>query len=383
MKILYSAEDLWPYVGGAEVGLDEMLAELSKKHEVHAVWVGKEKKKDTPYHQHPQPYSTVWKNVPLFNRTLARHFYANSRWTKVLQRYIDRYKPELMLTQLQFMPASILAAMQNGMKSVSFIQNWEHFCPYLFMNHDPEECLKDCYKHVPLSYKMQWPYVKKIQRMHARAFKNTDVVFGDSQYCCDVLKMFYGVKGYPFHPVVHLDKFKIEQNTKEYVTFINPILTKGITTVLELVRKMPDTKFLVVGGGNVTAKPWIEKVRKEPNVKYIPWEDDIRKVYSKTRLLIVPSTWPEPCGRIVLEAGINGIPTIASARGGLPEAVGKGGILVKDHLNADLWKKAIERFDDDYYRQRSKLAIENAKEHDFDHQFSYFKKTLAEKGINL
>ncbi|MFH1409365.1 MAG: glycosyltransferase [Nanoarchaeota archaeon] len=382
MKILFSAEDLWPYVGGAEVGLDELLEELSKKHEVHAVWVGEKKKKNAGYHQHPQPLSTVYRNIPVFNRTLIRQYAANFKWEKVLQKYIDEIKPDLILTQLQFMPGSVKAAVKNRIKSVAFIQNWEHFCPYLFMNHDPEQCQKDCFSYCPPAYKIQWPVVQRIRKLHTWGFRHLDMVFGDSQYCCDVLKEYTGVTGLPFHPIVHLDKFKIEKNSKEFVTFINPILTKGITTVLKLVRLMPETKFLVVGGGNVTAQPWIEKVRKEKNVSYIPWEDDMRKVYAKTKVLIVPSTWPEPFGRICLEAQINRIPVVASKRGGLPEAVGEGGILVEDYKDAKAWKEALVSLDDPkVYQEMSMLAALHAEGFTFAKQFSYFTKTLKDRGL--
>ena len=45
---------------------------------------------------------------------------------------------------------------------------------------------------------------------------------------------------------------------------------------------------------------------------------------------------------VALEAQSCGIPVIASRRGGLPEAVGDGGLLVDDYLNVDAWVAAID-----------------------------------------
>ncbi|MCY7419763.1 MAG: glycosyltransferase, partial [Chloroflexi bacterium] len=41
-----------------------------------------------------------------------------------------------------------------------------------------------------------------------------------------------------------------------------------------------------------------------------------------TRILLVPSVWDEPFGRVAAEAMINGIPPIVSDRGSLPGVIG-------------------------------------------------------------
>src|SRR5262249_21620774 len=57
--------------------------------------------------------------------------------------------------------------------------------------------------------------------------------------------------------------------------------------------------------------------------------DDMRTVYCDTRILLVPSQWEdETWGRVVSEAQLSGIPVITSDRGGLPESVGPGGIVL-------------------------------------------------------
>jgi glycosyltransferase involved in cell wall biosynthesis len=44
--------------------------------------------------------------------------------------------------------------------------------------------------------------------------------------------------------------------------------------------------------------------------------------FGLTRLLLVPSAWDEPFGRVAAESMINGIPPIVSDRGSLPHVVG-------------------------------------------------------------
>jgi glycosyltransferase involved in cell wall biosynthesis len=67
----------------------------------------------------------------------------------------------------------------------------------------------------------------------------------------------------------------------------------------------------------------------------------MRAIYGQTRLLLVPSRWEEGFGMVAIEAQSCRIPVIASARGGLPESVGDGGLLVDDYLNVDAWLAAI------------------------------------------
>jgi glycosyltransferase involved in cell wall biosynthesis len=43
--------------------------------------------------------------------------------------------------------------------------------------------------------------------------------------------------------------------------------------------------------------------------------------FALTRLLLVPSVWEEPFGRVAAEAMINGIPPLVSNRGSLPHVV--------------------------------------------------------------
>ena len=44
--------------------------------------------------------------------------------------------------------------------------------------------------------------------------------------------------------------------------------------------------------------------------------------FALTRVLVAPSVWDEPFGRVAAEAMINGIPPLVSDRGSLPHVVG-------------------------------------------------------------
>ena len=58
--------------------------------------------------------------------------------------------------------------------------------------------------------------------------------------------------------------------------------------------------------------------------------EDVLALYELADLVVVPSVWPEPLSRVILEAMAAGRPVVATRRGGSPEAVAEGvtGLLV-------------------------------------------------------
>ena len=67
-------------------------------------------------------------------------------------------------------------------------------------------------------------------------------------------------------------------------------------------------------------------------------------------------------GRVAVEAGRYQIPTIATATGGLPEAVGAGGILLPRAASKSDWVGAIESLDDEaQYNHLASLASEHSR----------------------
>jgi len=104
-----------------------------------------------------------------------------------------------------------------------------------------------------------------------------------------------------------------------FVTMINPCVEKGVDIFLALAARHPDVAFAAVptwGADDAT----LRSLAAVANVTIRPPADEIDEILDDTRLLLVPSLWPEAFGYVVVEAMLRGIPVIASDRGGLPEA---------------------------------------------------------------
>lgn len=192
----------------------------------------------------------------------------------------------------------------------------------------------------------------------------------------------------------------VEGDRQGFITMINPYPAKGINTFLEIARRLPAEKFLVVESWPL-APSALQKLQKEleglPQVRFIRRTPDIREIYGQTKLLLVPSVSDEAFGRVVLEAQSCGIPVIASLQGGLQEAVGEGGLCVRDFLDPDAWLEHVRPLLNDpaWYLEmagrsrrhslRDAFAAETAACHflDFCRNHCVADSSLARKALSL
>ena len=119
-----------------------------------------------------------------------------------------------------------------------------------------------------------------------------------------------------------------------FVTFVNPIPHKGLLLFARLAhmawRVRPDLTFLVVEGRMPRALLAARglDIAGWPNIWWLPTQNDVRAVWRRTSILLLPSFWQEGFPRSVVEGQLSGIPVIASSRGGTPEALNGGGVVI-------------------------------------------------------
>jgi len=142
--------------------------------------------------------------------------------------------------------------------------------------------------------------------------------------------------------------------------FINPSPHKGLDVALGLAEARPDVPFLFVVNrrgltiSGSTQQSW----NRFRNVKLVGPVEDMRRIYRRAKLVLAPSQWLEPWGRVATEAHFSGIPVLASDRGGLPEAVGPGGLCVPANAPFPVWLDAFAGIWDNpiHYQQLCEAA---------------------------
>lgn len=126
----------------------------------------------------------------------------------------------------------------------------------------------------------------------------------------------------------------------EDLLMINPVQPKGGELVKQLANLCRERRLTLVEGWWDTSGDFAEL----PNVRYIPRTYNMEKLYRSHRVLLVPSVVEDAFPRVIIEAGLAGLPTIGSDRGGIPEAISAGGIVLP-HNDLYAWISAIRSLD--------------------------------------
>ena len=174
----------------------------------------------------------------------------------------------------------------------------------------------------------------------------------------------FGIHPLRIPPLIRPDRYRVER-PGTHVTFVCPVRGKGLDVALGLAARRRDIPFLFVESWPVRRLDRVAlhaKMRPTPNISYRRPTGDMRTVYRDTKILLVPSRWPEAWGRVVSEAQLSGIPVLASLTGGLPESVGPGGVLIDPAADLDQWERALaQMWDDDVeYERLAELARRHA-----------------------
>jgi glycosyltransferase involved in cell wall biosynthesis len=263
---------------------------------------------------------------------------------------------------------------------------------YVVSRENPDIIVVLAYMPVPMALAARRtgrPFLVQLQdvefKQHGGPFEELGKVacIANSRFTAGKYNAAYGVEPTVIPPFIDAAKYKTA-STRENVTFINPHPYKGRDIAVEIARLCPDIPFVFVQSWPLSHDHRAEleaMIAPLSNVTLLPARNDMRGIYGKCRILLVPSLWEEAYGRVAVEAEINGIPVVASNRGGLPEAVGGGGILVSPESPITEWVSAVRKLWDDerYYDALSAAALVHAAGPELDHsnQVKTFERALT------
>jgi glycosyltransferase involved in cell wall biosynthesis len=144
------------------------------------------------------------------------------------------------------------------------------------------------------------------------------------------------------YPIPPGDHYMAPDGEKKYITIINISRGKGGDIFLEIVKAIKDLPFLaicnnpnveMVGPDNLD-----EEIAREINGNVLPYTD-VKEVYAKTRILLIPSHVDETFSRVAYEGAANGIPIITTGKGFIRQLLGDAGIYLGE--NPSKWIQLI------------------------------------------
>lgn len=177
--------------------------------------------------------------------------------------------------------------------------------------------------------------------------------------------------------------------TSEHIKFMYAgrlIYLKGIRQMIEAFSKInnPDCELHICGTGDMVEYVK-QQAEKDPRIIYCGklTSEELAKKYQECDVLLFPSVWPEPFGRVFIEGNMYGMPVIAGNCGGIPEiyVVTHGGNLCDCENIDELAKLILDCCDRDRLKIYYDCIEKTIGAFDIDKQIETF-KAIYEKLID-
>lgn len=160
---------------------------------------------------------------------------------------------------------------------------------------------------------------------------------------------------------------------QEYVLYFGRYSKeKGIETLLEASRRLPQVNFVFAGKG-----PMGDMIPEQDNVKNVGFIQgkELNQLVANALFTVYPSEWYENCPFSVMESQACGTPVLGSGIGGIPELIedGETGLLFMPGDIKDLSAKIFRLWQD---RDLLDYMTENCRQIEFDTVQKYADKLL-------
>jgi glycosyltransferase involved in cell wall biosynthesis len=212
--------------------------------------------------------------------------------------------------------------------------------------------------------------------LNADFFRDIDAILTPSEFLAGRYREVIGIDSTPLPTPLDFEDVVATDPDPIFVTMVNPSVEKGLfffaRRAEEIGKRQPKIAVLAIesrGTAGMVVQAGLAggfDLRRHENIMVGESVPKPRDIFQNTRVLLVPSVWEEPSGRVVAEALINGIPPIVSDRGGLAESCNGAGFVLplppeltprtRRPVTAEAvepWMSAIERLamDEVFYRE--------------------------------
>jgi glycosyltransferase involved in cell wall biosynthesis len=307
MKVLCITKMGYPPRGGAQITNLAFLQKLSEKfgYKCHI------------YSFFPFKKHAYYRNVKL----------STFRDTHELKVMIRKLKPRVAISAMDISHDVLRLTTHLNIPTIVYLQSYEYSPPT-----DIER------KKWKVSRTREYTDTKEARFI----FEQSDARVVNSKYMQRRFERKFKMKFQVIYPEFIPDDFLIQDNsteTNKYITGVCGYRYKGADIFYALANNFLDENFLLVG--NVDYK-FLNKFKNQSNIKFLPFTNT-KNFLKLSKIILIPSQWPEPFGRIAVEAMANGIPTLASMTGGLREIVHGTSLGVRRFRDKNAWMNKLQK----------------------------------------
>lgn len=321
LAILYAAETLIPPRGGAELYALELLEELAERHGVTAVFLDDE----------PAPADRYW----------AAKRERRDAVAGAVRAELARGGADVVATGLHAGPGAIAAAAAEGVPSVLFLHSYEALCKYAYDAGSrcvPASGCRDCPRVAALPAAERAEVVAS-RLAHAASLEAATALVAGSAAVAAETEAWCGRRPEIAAPVLRdVSRARADIGGPIVLAAASWRPNKG-RDLLEPLADALAGRALVIDAADLDAE-LADRLRARPNVRLVP-NASLAELLDGAAALLVPSQWREPFGRVAFEGLAAGVPTLASATGGLSEFV-PAEQLVDPPDDAARWREAVD-----------------------------------------
>lgn len=360
--------------GGAEISIQKLAEQLVKKgHEVNVIVTSNKDKIDIINNVKiiRIKINNIYDTIEVRGKSgLSKGIYKVIDLYNVfnyikLKKIIEEINPDVIHTNNLYGISTIIwkIAKRKNIKIVHSIRDYALLCPFVHLSCINKKCkvekLCSFYKKNRNEHCSQVDEAVYISNTVEEIFKkynyfnksNTNVIHNSIDFNIDKVRELVN------------KKINDTKKTTKFVYIGTLDYHKGIDLLLEAFSEINNENIILSIAGKGPLENLVKKYDERYNnifYKGFLKQDEIDNFLAEQDILIAPSRWVEPFGRVILDAYKNALPVIASNEGGFIETVidEKTGLLFKSGDKNDL-KDCIKKITEEKLYVKFLRNIEN------------------------
>lgn len=248
-----------------------------------------------------------------------------------LSRLFVRINPDVALSSTSVIKVTSEVCKVNGVRHGGMVRAMENMPGYgwKWSPRSPASLVKFALHKATIG----WP--------GGRELDGVDFIVANSEFLkAKYLSEFPGKPACVVYPALAIEKSnKPLPEVIRRVMMVGTSYAKGFDIFKELASKFPDLEFHAIGDRSLLGGA----TRRDGDVVVHGWISNPIPFIDEMDLVLVPSRWEEPFGRISVEAIYRNKFVLVSGRGGLPETVDFNESLIVRAETVNEWRRRIDK----------------------------------------